>query len=193
MPTGKCLRKFDNAHSQGVTSVAFSKDNTQILSASFDNLIRHGIEESAFNPFLELTLVSFLHSIHGMRTRSLLKELRGHTSFVNAALFTSDQTQVISASSDGTVRLWDVRSGDCLHTFRGLGSSDTGAPGGVVDLSLTSLWPLPKRPGHFIVCSRSKTIQLINIKGEVRGEWRRCGVRFCSLLSHHETPGLSRW
>lgn len=40
MPTGKCLRKFDTAHSQGVTSVSFSKDNTQVLSSSFDQLVR---------------------------------------------------------------------------------------------------------------------------------------------------------
>ena len=106
----------------------------------------------------------------------MLKEFRGHTSFVNAAIFSMDQTQVVSASSDGSVRIWDVRSGDCLHTFRGLASSNadgTGSGGaasgigGSVDTGINSIQALPRRPGHYIVVSRTNTIQLINVKGEV--------------------------
>lgn len=43
--------------------------------------------------------------IHGLKSGKLLKEFRGHTSYVNDAIFTNDGSRVISASSDCTVKV----------------------------------------------------------------------------------------
>lgn len=43
--TGQVMRKFEKAHVLGVTCVQFSRDNTQILTGSFDMTIRYDINK----------------------------------------------------------------------------------------------------------------------------------------------------
>lgn len=53
-----------------------------------------------------------------MKSGKALKEFRGHSSFVNDAHFTIDGNHVITASSDGAVRIWSAKSAECQHTFK---------------------------------------------------------------------------
>ena len=43
--------------------------------------------------------------VHGLKSGKSLKEMRGHSSFVNSAVFMGDGHHVITASSDGTCKV----------------------------------------------------------------------------------------
>ena len=64
--------------------------------------------------------------IHGLKSGKTLKEFRGHTSFVNMAVFLPDTHNIISASSDGTVKVhkmtpWKHGMGTCMVLGDGQG------------------------------------------------------------------------
>lgn len=137
--TGAVQRRLERAHAKGVTCLQFSRDGSQLLSASFDKTVR----------------------IHGLRSGKLLKELRGHASFVNEAVFTPDGHGVLSASSDGSVRVWALRSGEAAAVLRAP-QAQGGAAAPVHSLLLT-----PNNPDHFVVCNRTNTVAIMNMAGHI--------------------------
>ena len=48
----------------------------------------------------------FTHRVHGLKSGKTLKEFTGHTSFVNYAIFLPDSHSMLSASSDGSVKVF---------------------------------------------------------------------------------------
>ena len=56
---------------------------------------------------------------------SLLLTLTGHSDWVNAVALTPDGKKVISASSDNTLKLWNLETGEDERTFKGHSASVT--------------------------------------------------------------------
>ncbi|KAF0037372.1 hypothetical protein F2P81_010246 [Scophthalmus maximus] len=178
--SGLCLRRFEHAHSKGVTCLNFSRDRNQILSASFDQTIR----------------------IHELRSGKTLKEFNGHSSFVNDASFSRDGFHIISGSSDGTVKIWNTKTCECIHTFKSLSRTP--------EVPVNSVIPLPQNPEHFVVCNHSSKVVIMSVHGQTvkafssdqkeatdfvcctlspRGEWIYCVGEDLVLYCFNYTTG----
>lgn len=96
LKSGQCLRTYDAAHGQGITSLMLSREKNKILSTSFDGMIR----------------------IHGIKSGKMLKEFRGHESFVYSAVFSQDESCILSASADCSICIWDTNTSDCILRLR---------------------------------------------------------------------------
>lgn len=46
-----------------------------------------------------------------------LIQLKGHNSFISTMFFSNNETKLFSASEDGTVKIWDTKTGKCLVTL----------------------------------------------------------------------------
>ena len=55
----------------------------------------------------------------GRESEALVRTLEGHTSWVNGVALTSDGLRAVSASRDGTLKVWDLASGQLVRTLKG--------------------------------------------------------------------------
>ena len=136
--TGQCVRRFPKAHSQGVTCVGFSRDGTLVVSGSFDATLR----------------------VHSIKSGKLLKEMRGHTSYVNDCAFSPEGARLVSCSSDGTVRIWDAKSSECLNEWRPVQSQS-------FEVSVNCVRFMPGTVDRLVICNRSPTVYITTLTGEL--------------------------
>eukprot|EP00595_Chromulina_sp_UTEXLB2642_P002352 CAMPEP_0196767954 /NCGR_PEP_ID=MMETSP1095-20130614/42163_1 /TAXON_ID=96789 ORGANISM="Chromulina nebulosa, Strain UTEXLB2642" /NCGR_SAMPLE_ID=MMETSP1095 /ASSEMBLY_ACC=CAM_ASM_000446 /LENGTH=352 /DNA_ID=CAMNT_0042136851 /DNA_START=383 /DNA_END=1438 /DNA_ORIENTATION=- len=85
---GEFLWSIDNAHSDGVSSIALSHNGRFILSGGMNGDIR----------------------LWDLRTRDLISHLKEHKSKVTSIVISDDDTQCISSSKDKSILRWDLRS-----------------------------------------------------------------------------------
>eukprot|EP00915_Cephaloidophora_sp_WS-2016_P007668 GHVH01010507.1.p1 GENE.GHVH01010507.1~~GHVH01010507.1.p1 ORF type:complete len:577 (-),score=73.36 GHVH01010507.1:2344-3828(-) len=84
--TGQLMKTITKAHDGPILSLRLSHDENLIISGSEDNTAR----------------------IHGLRSGNTLRKFVGHASHVIYATFTQDMKQVITASKDGRIILWNA-------------------------------------------------------------------------------------
>ena len=70
--------------------------------------------------------------------------------------------QVITASSDGTVRVWDSKTADCVTAFRPPQATPSG------EVGVLAVAPHPGNVDHVVVCTRSPTVYLMTLQGQAR-------------------------
>jgi WD40 repeat-containing protein SMU1 len=92
-----------------------------------------------------------------------IREFRGHTAYVNQVCPTLDGSRVISGSGDGTVRIWDLKTSECLHVITPKSSKSSLTLPGV-----NSIMVNPRNHEQFFVCVKSPVIYLVSAIGKVR-------------------------
>lgn len=90
-----------------ISACTFSPDRKQILLASFDNNSPN------------LWTYSDGKGVFSKEEWKQTRTLSGHADTVNAFAFSPNGKNMLSASSDTTLRLWDNSSGKCMRVFEG--------------------------------------------------------------------------
>ncbi|OQR88110.1 hypothetical protein ACHHYP_07540 [Achlya hypogyna] len=93
-----------------VTHLSLHKDNNLVVAAGDDFVLR----------------------VLDIQTRKLVRRFTGHTHWITDVCFSPDARWLLSASSDGSVRVWDLPTGKCIdfvkfkHAVTSLTVSPTG-------------------------------------------------------------------
>ena len=93
--TGASMRVI-HARGKPATSVAFSPDGRQFVSASGGYISNSGEN---------------LARVWDVSSGAMLQELKGHTGYITAAEFSHDGSLIVTAGSDATARVWETASG----------------------------------------------------------------------------------
>lgn len=132
--TGQCIRTIADEHDGSILCMRVNKEKSFLLTGSSDatckvwslpNLVPVTRLRGHGNSVLDVCFVNN-HIVTSSRDHSLrvwhmtsgleLQQMRGHTASINAIEPVGD-TQIVSASGDGTLKLWDIETGKCLKTM----------------------------------------------------------------------------
>ncbi len=82
---------------------------------SLYNNAEHIQRIQSINPIFKDEIYQYIKQDTWLETNSLT----GHTAEVDSVAFSPDGKKIVTASDDKTARIWDVSTGQCLHTLEG--------------------------------------------------------------------------
>ncbi|KAK3086475.1 hypothetical protein FSP39_018946 [Pinctada imbricata] len=100
-----------------------------------------------------------------------IKVFRGHADSVNSCCYVDDDTKILSASSDGSVRIWDAENGDVKHSY---------SHGGIVSKAY------PNDNGkRFVSSGWDKHVKVWDVEsGNILWSGSHAGIVTCCKFSH---------
>lgn len=133
--TGRILKEIEKAHSESVLNLKF--DDRYLVTCSKDKTIKvwnrteimptddtypsSTIKSGAKFPSYIINMQDYVESQHlymkPLLPYSLIMTLEGHGAAVNAIQILGGN--IVSASGDRSVKVWNVRTGACIRTFSG--------------------------------------------------------------------------
>jgi len=138
------LHRTLSDHTGRVYGVTFSPDATQVASASRDRSICiwdlevPGRSQGHGDPFPIASNAGLTASVNEDRIIRIKDSrpdtpqtlLRGHTDWITCVCFSLDNSEIVSASRDLSIRVWDISSGQCkekidLKNIESLKSDDS--------------------------------------------------------------------
>ena len=166
--TGVCLHVLD-AHNDSIYSIELTQDNKHLITSSLDENLKVWdlATKVCINTFRESFCIFTILLVDNERLacglenghikirnfrdnsgKNIVKLLNGHAQIVRALqLLNTDY--LISASDDGTIKLWDLENGYCVKTY--LGHADS-----VCDIKIM-------KNGNLASCSSDKTVKVWNL------------------------------
>ncbi len=163
LETGILSHQF-KAHSQAISDIMISDDQSFLISASEDKNIS----------------VWDLHSLKHLFT------LTGHTENISGIDITSDSSKLVSSSQDGTVRLWNLSNGKNIKTWGDYATNFTCCrflPDGKRVLAGTAssqviIWDT----SIDMLQLSSHTSKITTLATTSQGNWIATGAKDCSII-----------
>jgi WD40 repeat protein len=93
-------------YSQTFKGISFSQDGQRLVTGGDDCLVR----------IYDLPKLLAAGGSSTVETHCI-QSLTGHSNWVFSSIYSPDQRRLASSSADGTVRIWDLETGSCLHVL----------------------------------------------------------------------------